>query len=254
MCRYRLSVTAGVLFVVLAGPALAQTLMVDNFVYPAGDPLTDHGWTQIRSGTQVTVSNGGLEYPGYPLSGIGNAASLVTGNGGECKRAFATQTGGSIYVTFLVRPDAVTTVSNDGILTYLGPEETTIFARHLTVWVNEDGEGNVRYGISKGGGIRFTGYDYSTGTVNLLVTRYQFLPGVGDDSISLWVNPDLEQPEPVPDEEISSGDDAASIAEIVLTQLDAETPTALVDGLHIGTAWGVTIPPSLIFSDGFESD
>jgi hypothetical protein len=254
MRRYRFSAIAGFLFVVLAGPAMAQALLVDNFDYPAGDPLTDHGWTQIRSGTQVTVSDGGLEYPGYPLSGIGNAASLVSGNGAECKRAFATQSSGSVYVTFMVRPDEVTTVTNDGILTYLGPEDTTIFSRRLTVWVNKDDQGNVRYGISKAGGIRFTGYDYPLGVTTLLVIRYQFLPDVGDDSISLWINPDLEQPEPVPDEVIDSGDDASSIAEIVLTQLDAETPTAWVDGLHVGTAWGVSILPNLVFSDGFESD
>jgi hypothetical protein len=247
MSRFHISLSFGALLLLLAAPGLAQQLMVDNFDYPAGEPLTDHGWIQIRGGTQATVADGGLDYAGYPLSGIGNAASLVTGNGGECKR-----TDGSVYVTFLVRPDDVTTESNDGILLYLGPEDSNIFGRRLTVYINEDGEGKVRFGVRKSSGIGFIGYDHSIGEVLLVVARYQFLPGDGDDTVSLWINPDLEQPEPEPDRVVATGDDAANIAQIVLSQLDAETPTAWVDGLHIGTSWGIAPAPPVIFVDGFE--
>ena len=237
------------LAVAFAGPATAQALFLDDFEYPAGDLLTDHGWTLIRSGTDIVVSSGGLSHSVYPHSGAGNAADLVRDGLQEVKRTFGVQTAGALYAAFLVRPDTASETFNEGIFFYLGPTGTDIFNRFATVYVNEDGNGMARFGVSKSSGIQFTGYDYPLGQTHLIVVKYEFLPG-DPDPLSLWVNPDLELPEPpAGDVSTTNTTDALELAEVVLSQINGG-PTATIDGIYIGTAW----PRALhVFSDGFES-
>ena len=82
-------------------------MLVENFDYPAGDLLTNHGWlAHSGAGTQaVTVNNGGLSFPGFNLSGIGNAA-LVDNNGEDVNRTFNKYTA-AIKWTYLGKKDAV---------------------------------------------------------------------------------------------------------------------------------------------------
>ena len=69
-------------------------LLEENFDYPAGDFLTDHGWTQTGTTTTepITVTSPGLTYTGYP-SVVGNAA-LVDNNGQDVNKTFSAQTSG----------------------------------------------------------------------------------------------------------------------------------------------------------------
>jgi hypothetical protein len=48
--------TTILLFIALV-PAMGQMIFEENFDYPAGDALTNHGWTQIRKGTPIAVIN-----------------------------------------------------------------------------------------------------------------------------------------------------------------------------------------------------
>ncbi|UCE19684.1 MAG: dockerin type I repeat-containing protein [Gemmatimonadota bacterium] len=236
--RKQILVVSLLIGVFLLHTGLWGQLFEENFDYLAGDALTDHGWTQIRSGTPITVSTPGLTYPGYSLSSIGNAASLVTGNGQEVKNTFTEQTNDSLYVSFLINVGEATT-ANDGIYFYLGPTDISIFSRRLTAYVRKDTSDNLAFGVAKNSGIGFTGFSYSMNTTHLIVMKYKFNPDTDDDEVSLWVDPLLSGSEPPPDRTISSGSDASELAEIVLSQLTASNtaPTAEVDGIRITTSW-----------------
>ena len=52
----------------------SQVLMDENFNYPAGDSLVQHGWVWNTGTTnQILVATPGLTYSGYINSGIGNS-------------------------------------------------------------------------------------------------------------------------------------------------------------------------------------
>ncbi len=55
-------------------------LLVENFDYAPGTPITANGWAlQSVAGTNpITVTTTGLTYAGYAGSNIGNAASMTT--------------------------------------------------------------------------------------------------------------------------------------------------------------------------------
>ena len=239
------------LFVLGSGPADGQTRLLDDFDQAAGERLVDHQWTLIRGGTDIVYTDGGLAFSVYPHSDVGNAAGLIADGGQEVRRPFGARTDGAVYAAFLVQMQTVSDVFNDGIFFYLGPDDTTIFNRFATIYANEDGAGNVRFGIRKGSGISFTGYDYALGTTYLLVLKYQFLPDTDDDLLSLWIDPDLNELEALvpPKVTTDSGGDAPGIAEVVLSQISGG-PTATLDGLHISTAWEL---PLAVFLDGFET-
>ncbi len=69
--------------------------------------------------------------------------------------------------------------------------------------------------------------------------KYKFIPGDGNDEVSLWVNPPLSGAEPDPDHVTTSGVDADSLGGIVLSQITASNmpPNALIDGIRITTQW-----------------
>lgn len=237
------------LLALAASPAMGQERLLDNFAYPAGQPLTAHGWTEIRNGTPVLVTTGSLSRAGYPHSGIGNSARLVDGNLQEVMRRFEVQTSGSVYLSFLLNLTSVTDVSNSGLTLYLGPRNSDIFDRVAALWINQDGSGNVRFGVEKTSGILSTGYNYSLETTYLVVLEYEFVPeGSKNDRVKLWINPDLSQPKPAPLITQINGDDVTEIAEIILSQVPPSS-TATIDGIRIGTVWQ---PGNTIFADGFE--
>jgi hypothetical protein len=235
--------TFAFLFLIIAPYIWGQEIFVENFEYPAGDTLTDHGWTQIRSGTPITMAPSGLTFMGYGSSGIGNAALLVSDGIQEIKNTFTEQTTDSFYISYLINVSEAST--NDGIYLYLGPTNISIFNRQLTAYVHKDTSNNLGFGISKSSGVSYTGYNYSLNTTYLIVMKYKFNPGDNDDEISLWVNPFLSGLEPTPDKMSSSGSDATGFAEIVLSQITASNapPDAIIDGIRITKTWEYALLP-----------
>jgi hypothetical protein len=141
-----------------------------------------------------------------------------------------------------------------------GGNDDDLFVRELTILVNEDGSGNLRFGIGKGSGISFTGYDYGLNETHLLVGKYEIVAGTDNDVVSLYVDPDLTTGlEPaVADATNSTGADAVDgssnpfFASVVISGVDQSTgpPTGTLDNLRISTTWDTSaLPVELI---GFE--
>ena len=226
-------------------------LLDENFDYPAGDNLSDHGWTiQRGSDEKILVCEPGLEYPGYILSGIGNAASVApvapSTYGEEVSKTFAEQTSGTVYVSFLLQISGFNPDPDDqGLILYLGPPAVSIFDRQLSFYVTPDVSGNLAFGISKVHGMMITDFLYTTNTTYFIVLAYTFNTSSDtDDVVSLWIDPPVGGPAPAPDAENSdTGADAASLGGIMLTRLDEDTPTARIDGIRIATDWSFATSP-----------
>ncbi len=227
-----------IFYLLFSSTLFCQTIFEENFEYTAGDTLSNNGWAQIRNGNPITVQQPGLEYSGYSLSGIGNAALINSAGGQEVKKTFASISADSLYLSFLINISQASTTTSGGLFLYLTPANGNIFSRRFTVFTKMNQDSNIAFGITKGGGIRYTGYNYQLNTTYLIVMKYKFNPD-GDDPISLWINPDLSLTEQTPDAITTNGTDLEEISEIILSQLTAsnEPPNAQIDGIKIKTNW-----------------
>ena len=244
------------LLIGISGISKGQVLLDENFSYPAGDLITAHGWTaHSGSGTQpITVNSGGLSFPGYIDSGIGNAA-LADNNGEDDNTTFTAQTSGIVYVAFMVN---VTTVSA-GYFFHLGgnPIGTTFRGK---VFVDATNHFGVSVGSNTG---TFASTTFNTGTTYLLVLKYEIVSGTTNDIVSLFIfdtsipltEPGTPNVGPLTDGTQSD----ISPACVALRQYSA-TQNFLIDGIRVAMSWADVTPaaatPSLSTSvttlNGFQ--
>ena len=84
-------------------------LFVENFDYLVGDSLTNNGWRPEGGQLNpITVNDGGLAYPEYPGSNIGNAALLDGPDGQDVQRDFTPVRSGTLYFTAMVNVASAT--------------------------------------------------------------------------------------------------------------------------------------------------
>ena len=222
-------------------------LFIENFDYPVGDSIINHGWTNHSgTGTQITVTTGSLTYTGYPASGIGNSVIVAGGSGSrEDVHANFTPQGvtGAVYAAFLANISTATT-TGDYFFHLAPPFPTTFFKPRLMI--RDDGAGNIQFGITKAltGSAVYTTTTYSYNTTYLLVVKYEFFPGDSNDVAKLFINPTIGSEPPVSD--ITSADIVPddSIAAVCLRQ-GSQAYTVQVDGITVGTSWSSTVPVEL---------
>ncbi len=222
-------------------------LFVENFDYPVGDSIINHGWiNHSGSGTQITVINGSLTYTGFPGSGIGNSV-IVEGGGGSREDVHADFPAqgvtGAVYAAFLAN---ISTASTTGdYFFHLAPSFSTTFFKPRLM-IKDDGTGNLQFGITKAltASAVYTTTTYSYNTTFLLVVKYEFSPGDSNDVAKLFINPSLVSEPPVAD--LTSTDIVAddSIAAVCLRQ-GGNAYTVQVDGIIVGTSWSTVVPVEL---------
>jgi hypothetical protein len=224
---------------------------IENFDYPAGDSLTQHGWV-AHSGTSnaIFVTSPGLTYTGYPGSGIGNAATLTT-TGQDVNKQYTPLTTGAVYASIMVN---VASAQTGDYFFHLGLSNTTSIYMGR-VYVKLASNGNLAFGLSKtslGGALAITAvYSdsiYTTGTTYLLVLKYQFNPDVNDDVAYLFINPVISTTEPTPDlsHALSNNNDPADLGGVYIRQGGTSLASNItIDGIRIGTAWAEVVPVEL---------
>lgn len=223
-------------FFLISGNGNCQ-LLVDNFDYPAGDLLTNNGWSSHSgAGTQaVTVNSGGLSFPGYNLSGIGNSA-LLDNNGEDVNRTFTQQTSGAVYAAFMIN---VQSVSAGYFLHFAGnPVGSTYRGK---VFVDATNHFGVSFGSNTG---TFTTSTFITNSTYLLVLKYEIVAGVSNDLVSLFVfnsNPPSTEPStpavgPLSDATLPD----LNPASFALRQYST-TQNYLIDGIRIAGTWADVI-------------
>jgi hypothetical protein len=235
-----------------------QILFEENFDYQAGTNLTDYGWT-AHSGSgnnPIQIVSPGLVYAGYPASGIGNAAQLIstTSSAEDVNKNFQDQTSGNVYAAFMVNVNEG--ASPGTYFFHLGPEVLGTTFRGK-VFVEKDSSNNIAFGVAKGSNsdAAYTGFVYSLNTTYLIVMEYIFNnSGSTDDEVKLWINPSITGSEPTSD--LSQTDTQSDASDLGTVALRQGTPTSGVpspgldiDGIRIGTTWEsavsgtVTNPP-----------
>lgn len=210
----------------------ADPLLVENFDYPIGDKLTDHGWTaHSGSGQQAIDVTNGLTFTGYAGSGIGGAANLDN-TGEDVNKTFTQQTSGTVYAAFLVQTQST---NSAGYFFHLGAQTigTTFWSR---VYVNGTGDG---LGIS-GSSAPSSYVPITAGVTTLVVVKYDIATKVS----SLFVLNSYSATEPAtPNQTFTEGTVGNNVGSVALRQYSA-SQRIIVDGIRVATTWADAVAPS----------
>jgi hypothetical protein len=242
------------------GAAAQNTLLIENFDYPAGAPLRDHGWHahSAASTNPILVSANGLSLgsTAYFGNGIGQAA-LVTNTGSDENRPLsAFRDTASVYASFLVKTTGAVTADGSGYFFHFAqysdtasPVFTAISTAHRarTYITTGSTPASFRLGLTfnsatvpSAPGIDVTN-DLDTSKTYLVVVKYTFVAGADNDQVSLFVFQDGDsiRTEPVTPTLGPFGGtaaDAAIIQGVALRQYNA-AQRVMVDGIIVRDGW-----------------
>lgn len=229
----------------------SQPLLSENFNYSVRDTLEGiGGW--FRSGpntvNKIRVISPGLNYPGYISSGIGNTAYFTNQPNGDINIfSIETQTSGTVYMSFMIRVDSLTSASTEGFNICFDESggttnlNTKIFIKRIT-------SSTFNFGIRKYDGVsKYSPAVYNTNTTYLLICSYTFVNGPNNDISRLYVNtsgvPASEPASPTIADTTSL--DVNDIGDIILSnsfiQNSINGSTLKIDGLRVGTSWSGTL-------------
>jgi len=223
-------------------------LLVEDFDYPAGDTLTNHGWVAHSGGgtEPQTVVSPGLTFTGYPSSGIGNAA-LLDNNGEDINKVFTPVTSGPVYMSFMVKIDAAAT----GYFIHYGTDPFSTANYRGRVWMEGSGS-SLAFKLSfSSSDTTATPYDYAVGETYLMVVKYEIVTGTLNDTVSLFIfsstNPITTTEPSIPTiGPIANGTTSADIepGAVCLRQYNA-SQNITVDGIRVSTSWSDVVPVEL---------
>jgi len=154
--------------------AKCQTLLNENFSYPAGTTLTANGWNAHDDpGTNpVLVSSAGLVFPGYLSSDI-DLSAYMANTGEDVNKSFSSVASGTVFCAFMLK---VETISN-GYFIHLSNSSISSYRGRVYI----KGSGNsYNFGLSKGAEnpVYNTGTTFASGTVYLVVLKFSAIQTV----------------------------------------------------------------------------
>ncbi len=234
----------------------ASVLFEDSIPGAAGPlvgttPLTGGVWSAINPSTdQIQIVPSSLVAPAGLKPSIGNKLSWG-GSGEDAKGSFASQSTGTVYYSFLLNLTANSGSTTGSSIMSLGSGGN--FAASLAIRRQATGD-TTKYNVGFFARQTNTGPQWaanllSPGTTYLIVVAHQFVPGTGNDVVSLWVNPtSFGGSEPLPTVSATHTTGDISFVDFVqLWQRDSSTPTNVeVDELRIGTTWADVTPSALL--------
>ncbi|HKB85242.1 MAG TPA: T9SS type A sorting domain-containing protein [Ignavibacteriaceae bacterium] len=216
----------------------------ENFEFPAGDNITSHGWVAHSAGgtNPITVNNGNLTFPGYPSSGIGNAA-LLSGNSEDDHRMFDSQTADSVYMAFMVN---VTDNPNGYFIHFATNPYSFDYRGRIFL---EGTNPNLEFGLSFATEAAVvTSNNYSLGTTYLLVLKYTIFPDVNNDQVSLYVFDGGAPPSEPASPTIGPISNAAATdinPGAVSFRKYSANENLVVDGIRVAATWSDAVPVEL---------
>jgi hypothetical protein len=218
--------------------ANCQTLLTENFSYPALSSLTANGWNAHSSaGTNpVKVHSNGLSFPGYIGTDIGLSA-ILSNTGEDVNKTFTPVTAGNVYFAFLVK---VYSGTNEY---FFNIGRTSMGTTHRGKVYTDMAGNNFDFGLSLGtkNPDYTSGKAFDTAKVYLVVLKYSFKEGIQNDEVSLFAFSDLiptEEPVipaigPLADATL---DDVSNLGTIALRQYSS-AQKIVVDGIRVATKW-----------------
>jgi hypothetical protein len=233
--------------------ANATQLFSDGFNYATGGLSGNGGWTG-GGAANLTVGGANLTYPGLADLG-GNELTLISGGAASTDVAsFNSQvTGGTVYFSFLLQATTLPTGNNE--MMDLLPTGATGLAGStapLAIYVGSSTASQYKIGVRHGlsGATYATSAAMTLGSVNFIVVGYTFNPGVGDDVVSLWVNPTPGGSQPGANVSFSNSA-LADVANLQVVGIKAQSNVAEgnwnLDSFVVGDTWtdvtGYTVIP-----------
>lgn len=232
----------------------SQIKLQENFDYNVGALLTASGWniTGTSVVNEIAVVAPGLTYPGYPMNS-GNAAKLMN-TGQDINRGFMNNDSvvdGSLYASVLVNLSAANTAGDYFMHFGIATTNSSVFMGR--VFARLEPNGKVAFGLSKSSVsatilAAYSDSIYALNTTHLLVLKYKFGPATDDDSVFLFINPNVSTVEPIPtlSHGTSSAADPLELRTFNLRQGTASNaPTMTVDGIVVATSWSSVVPVEL---------
>jgi len=264
-------------FFSLAFNAQGQTLLLsENFDYPAGAPLRDHGWYVHSGGTTnpITVSATGLSLGTtlYFGNAIGRAASVNNTGADENRPLSANRDSGSVYASFLLKTSGEITTDGSGYFFHFveysnpsAPVYTAISTAHRARTYITVGStpASFRLGLTFNSatvpsavGVDVTN-DLDTSKTYLVVVKYTFVSGADNDQVSLFVfeNGDTLTNEPATATLGPFGGTAADLSQIqgvALRQFNA-AQKVIVDGIYVRDNWLLQPDNTSVKSNNFSN-
>jgi len=234
--------------------------LVENFSYTStgvvvDDTLTNPsigGGTWIRhSGTanQIKFITTGLTYTGYTGSGIGGAITMAhqSGSAQDVNRAVGPFTADAVYCSFMLNVTASGGTTGDYNFSFGATTGTNVTDLKARLFFKDGSVANTfKVGISKAGAAAattFTTTDYPIGTPILVVIKYKFITGSGNDEASAYVFtsgvPATEPTTPTILAPDNTGTDlgAAGVVSICLRQGTVGVGACTMDGIRVANGW-----------------
>lgn len=220
------------------GNVETSVLLTDNFDYgttegafvDGGSGIGASSWeAHSGSGNTYTYQNSSLSFTGYGSTGIGG--SVVSGTGEDVNSDFKSTSSGTVYAAALVNVASAASTSGDYFM-HLKTSET--FDYWSRVMVQDDGAGNLRFGIrEKSGTTVYSDTNYAYGTTYVVVFTYNFTSGQSE----LHVLTSVPTTEPTPVAISSDDTNAPDALDEVALRGDGDNPAITVDGVRVATDW-----------------
>ncbi len=217
----------------------AEVLLVEDFDYVAGTPLSECGWSiPYESRYTATSISNGLSFDGYAGCGIGNGA-LISGDDGSYQphKAFAKQTQGAIYVAFMMNP--YTVYKDCYFLTLRDAITSPNYNFVARVCLNTSNQIGLAY---KAGTTSATFADrvLDNETTYLVVLKYEIVEGENNDRVSLYLLDQFAESEPItPLLSVVSTFDIEPENVVLCSSTDDNW--ILVDGIRVATTWSEAV-------------
>lgn len=162
---------------------------------------------------------------GYPSSGVGGAATILSSGAEDVNRAFPEISTGTAYASALVNISAV------GSGNYFIHLNTSGF--RARVGAKDDGSGNILFGIGTSSStLTYGTTPFSLNTTYLLVFSYEITTGVSN----LHVLSAVAATEPSTPEATNTGSTGTPINSIAFRQ-SSNIPDATIDGVRVADNW-----------------
>lgn len=247
----------------IIGENAGVNFVAENFNYPSGNMLTNHGWFahSAAGNNSILVGSSGLNFSNYMGSGIGNSA-LIENDGEDINKPFISNiNSGDVYASFLVRVNEAVDASGEGFFLHFGYFNDNLIpnAGFSNVSTAFRGRTFVRQGTNSSTqfklGLSFnattpTGEtsDLTIGETYLVVLKYKFIEGENNDEVSLFVftQGNLPTSEPItptvgPFTRTGTAGDAPALQTIALRQYSSNQ-NINVDGIYVREIWNLTNP------------
>lgn len=236
----------------------AKVVLSEDFDYATGPLAGNSTWHRFNTNNTadpVQLAETGLTYSGYRESDIGKAAVLIPATSSSEKPYLAFPswddriTSGSVYVSLLMN---VTSPGDDTYCFAVGSLSKTNFGKD-----DKSGSDNLRIftkagsasdkfciGFSKNKGTgTYIDAEYDIGTTYLIVLKYEFVDGTGNDVCSIWVNPATNSAEPTAALSTNTGADFSAnngVNILILRQggnAGRTGASVTFDALRLTTSW-----------------